>query len=430
MHLRYLLLPGVISLAMSLYGQSTFNLEIGKPYPNASLLHIQSEEGNKVVSLADYRGLPLIVDFFSSSCVVCFKSLPKINRMQEKFKDKMRFLLIGKEDAVIRKVYAKFREQLQLKLAIAYDSILHRDLRDRSYPLYVWIDAVGIVRAVTGVEELTESRVEAFISRQPLPQAPPKVISNFNPSKPFLINGNGGVDSIFISRSLFSYWDRSKPLSLPRVIDYTTNTGSLQLLGVRVNDLYQYAYFGESGWGSSSPLYPSVFPYAILDDGTILFPKTDSIFYCYSLWVSPTQRNYSVLQQRFQADLENQFGFAASIEYRLMPYHRITIREGYEKKLLSLSDSTKSKVTHAGFSLQRSKVSRIVGILANKFQANLPFLDESGLQEPIDIAIDVMMTDLGAVKKALYEKGIQVDLSVKPMRVIVLRSKFINVAAK
>lgn len=429
MNLRFLLLSGVISIALHICGQSPHVLTIGKRYPNPSLLQVQREDKIEVVSLARYKGLPLIVDFFSSTCVVCFRSLPKLNKIQEQFNGKMRFLLVGKEDAFIRKTFEKFRQKLQLKLDVAYDSILHKDLRDYSYPLYVWIDTAGIVRGITGVDELTASNVKSFVNNNQAPANASTIVADFNHTKPYLINGNGGNDSTFLSRSLFTLWDPSKPLSLPPFINYVSPRESLQLLGARINDLYNYAYFNQSGWGPKSPLYNTVFPYTMLEDGTILFPKNDSILYCYSLWLSPLQRPFTNLQKRFQSDLENQFGFSASVEYRMMPYHRITIREGFETTLLSQSDSSKSTVTHAGFILQKSNMARVVSILASKFQLDLPFIDESDFREPISISVDALMTNFAAVKMKLYEQGIVISDAVKPMRVIVLRSK-VNVAAR
>ncbi|MBI5370598.1 MAG: TlpA family protein disulfide reductase [Sphingobacteriales bacterium] len=382
------------------------------------------------LSLPGWRGSPLIVDFFSSTCVVCFKSLPKLNRLQEQFKGEVRFLLIGKEDKAIRSVYEKFRQRLNLKLDVAYDSVLHRDLRSYSYPLYVWIDSSGIVRAVTGVDQLTPENVKIF-ARHKIPAiGQPVQVAAFNAGKPFLVNGNGGVDSLFLSRSLFSLWNKNTPLYLPPHINYGILHDSLQLLGVSISDLYLYAYFNEARWPSSSKLYGNVFPYPVLENGIPLPIVSGTGLYCYSLWLSPGQVPFSDLQQRFQSDLEYQFGYNAMIEYRLMPYNRITVRGGFAEKLRADTSNQGARVTYAGFELKGCALEKVIGILASKFQKELPFVDESGITYPVNLSIDALMIDFAAVKSALYQQGIEISSCVKPMRVIVLRPKMKNVAAR
>jgi len=429
MIIRSILLLGVMCKFLCLRAQQSDKIEIGKPYPNPAFVRVQNQNGTENISLSAWRGKPLIVDFFTSFCVVCFKSLPKINKLQEQFKGELHFLLIGKEDAYIHKTYERFRQQLNLQLDVAYDSILHRNLTEYSYPLYVWIDSAGIVRGVTGVEELTADNISHFLKQNVVISGSPKIGSGFDPTKPYLVNLNGGNDSLFLSRSMFTKWKRGDPLFLPSVIHFDQPGDSLQLLCVSLADLYKYAYFGETPWWPSNPLYNEVFPFLILEDGKTLPQNISSELYCYSLWMSKQGKPMS-LQKRFQYDLESQFGYTASVEFRLLPYYSLNIREGYLKKIISKKEPLRSNVTHAGFVLQSCPVSRIIDILAQKFQGELPFIDESRLDGPIDISIDAIMTDFSAVKEALYEKGIVLKLSVKPMRVIVLRPKEINVATK
>jgi thiol-disulfide isomerase/thioredoxin len=422
MILRFLILAGVSGLALSAPGQQTrFIPETGKHYPNPAIVYIQHEKATEAISLASWKGIPLIVDFFSSHCIVCFKSMPKVNRLQEQFNGRLRFLLVGKEDEDVRKVYEKFRQQLNLHLDVAYDSVLQKDLKEYSYPLYVWIDASGIVQAITGVEEVTTENVESFITQNSFVTNPSQQMIPFDPTKPFLVNGNGGNDSVFLSRSLFSELNPITPLYLPPAINYDKLGNSLQLLGVTLSDLYQYAYFGVSNWDPSNPLYGSTFPFPIMDDGTILSPDRKPALYCYSLYLSPRQNKYLDIQKRFQADLENQFDLSATIEYRLMPYYKIVIRPGFENKLLAKSGKTVSKVTHAGFDLQNVPIQRLVQMMAARFQRAFPFIDESAFHAPINISCEVLMTDFESVKKALFEKGIEIQAAVKPMRVIILR---------
>ena len=422
MKLKLLVLLAIWSYALPMLAQKNFEIPIGKPYPNPALVKVQALVADKTVSLSNWKGKPLIVDFFSSFCTVCFKSLPKIKNLQEQFKGDMRFLLIGKEDSMIRKIYGRFEKKLELKLDVAYDSVLHKDLREYSYPLYVWIDGNGIVRGVTGVKELTAENISLFIKKNIAPTQPEEVEFDFDATKPFLVNNNGGNESKFLFRSLISAWIPGMQFRMPSVIRFEQLGDSLQLLGLSMSELYKYAYFGELINGPKSPLYNDVFPFVIKGNGEIISDnRMPGNLYCYSLWVTKNPSDKINIQKRFKYDLDNQFGYEAGVEYRIMPYNSLTLREGFKKKLVTGNKASSFKISHAGFQFINYPVSKIVNILASKFQRDLTFIDDTGLQENIDIKVDALLIDFEKVKQSLYENGIEINTSLKPMRVIVLR---------
>ena len=54
------------------------------PAPDFKLLDIQGKE----VSLSQFRGLPVILDFWATWCPPCRMSIPELVKIQEKYKDK------------------------------------------------------------------------------------------------------------------------------------------------------------------------------------------------------------------------------------------------------------------------------------------------------------------------------------------------------
>lgn len=422
MKIKLLVLLAIWGYALPLHAQKNFEISIGKPYPNPALVKVQALVADKTVSLSHWKGKPLIVDFFSSFCTVCFRALPKINKLQEQFKGDIQFLLIGKEDSMIRKIYGRFEKKLDLKLDIAYDSILHKDLRGYSYPLYVWIDGNGIVSGVTGVKELTAENISLFIKKNIAPSQLEQVVFDFDATKPFLVNNNGGNESKFLFRSLISTWIPGMQFRIPPIIHFDQLGDSLQLLGLSMSELYKYAYFGELIESTKSPLYNDVFPFVIKENGEIMRDnKLPRNLYCYSLWATKNPGEKLNIQKRFQYDLDSQFGYEAGVEYRMMPYYSLTLREGFKEKLVTRNKTSSFNISHAGFQFKNQPVHDIVNILASKFQGELTFIDDTRLQENIDITVDALLIDFDMVKKALYENGIEIKTSLKPMRVIVLR---------
>ena len=64
----------------------------------------------KMHSTLDYpyvdrlKGKHVIIDLFDSRCKVCFYMLPKVNELQRQFKDRVHFVVLGKEDTIIRQL--------------------------------------------------------------------------------------------------------------------------------------------------------------------------------------------------------------------------------------------------------------------------------------------------------------------------------------
>lgn len=421
---RIVLLSGFTGMLMTLQAQDNLMIPVpGKPYPNPAVLLVEKVTGSELISLSNHKGSPLIVDFFSSTCAACFRAMPKLNKLQEQFLGKMRFILIGKEDKEIRRNYATFKKRFDLKMDIAYDSILHRDMSEFTFPTYVWIDSYGIVKAITGPEDVNQQNIQQFIEGNNVSVTPPPLKFDFDNSRPFLINGNGGDDTTFLSRTLFTIWKKGQPQSSPPHLFYEKMRDSLQLIGLKLTELYNYAYFSEGFWWQESELYGETFPYPVFEDGGFLTFEKFPTMYNYSLWMSKNQQSFTDLQSRFKDDLEFQFGYNGTVEYRLMPYHSIAIRDGFYEKLRSKNTSKLSKINHSSLEIKKGDIRELIGLLTGRMQKEIPFIDNTKIDFPIDINIEAVMHDLDAVKQALYTIGIQISTSVKPMRILILRKK-------
>lgn len=67
--------------------------------PNLLLNEIQiSNLEGKSIDLNQYKGKPLIVNFWATWCGPCLRELPLFVKMKEKYKDDLTFLLISEED--------------------------------------------------------------------------------------------------------------------------------------------------------------------------------------------------------------------------------------------------------------------------------------------------------------------------------------------
>ena len=63
--------------------KNQYDIEIGKPAPNFILENINGEE----VSLEDYKGKIIMLNFWATWCPYCVKEMPDMNQLQEENDD-------------------------------------------------------------------------------------------------------------------------------------------------------------------------------------------------------------------------------------------------------------------------------------------------------------------------------------------------------
>lgn len=121
----------------------------------------------KNVNLADFKGKYIIFDFWTKGCSACIAAFPKMQELQEIFKDQLQILLITKnteeELATLLKNNLKVRNA-RLPMIIG-DSILSKIcFPHTSVPFHVWIDKDGKVAATTYSGETTEKNIRGWLS--------------------------------------------------------------------------------------------------------------------------------------------------------------------------------------------------------------------------------------------------------------------------
>ena len=141
---------------------------VGKP---AIPFDLKSLEG-KSVGLADFRGKPLVVNFFASWCDPCREEMPLINELASKgAKEGFSVLGIAVEDS--RAAITEYAREFKLAFPIALDlnSTVKRSYRIFGPPATFFIDGQGIVRDVVlgpiTAERAREAARKAGIGAKP-----------------------------------------------------------------------------------------------------------------------------------------------------------------------------------------------------------------------------------------------------------------------
>jgi thiol-disulfide isomerase/thioredoxin len=150
----------------------SFYPEIGKPCPDFHFTEVRYYS-RKAVSLKDFRGQWLMLDFWNRYCTVCLRRMPGTDSLQKKFSKQVQFILVGytgsrythrSDNKPIHELYRKFRKRLNIDLPIAYDSLLFHRFDIGACPYIVIVDPKGIVRGVT--TRLNEQNIKDLLSNK------------------------------------------------------------------------------------------------------------------------------------------------------------------------------------------------------------------------------------------------------------------------
>ncbi|MDF2515289.1 MAG: hypothetical protein K0R59_585 [Sphingobacterium sp.] len=126
-------------------------------------LTIYSNGKTSVVSMVEFRGKPLILDFWSISCASCISKFPKLDMLQQEFQGNFNLLLVNHEGKdVIHGMRNDFLRDHKLPTVYG-DKYLNALFPHRGVPYYVWITPIGRVAAITSAEFVDHGRVKAFI---------------------------------------------------------------------------------------------------------------------------------------------------------------------------------------------------------------------------------------------------------------------------
>lgn len=426
--------------------QTVPGIKIGAPAPDAVFRNLRNSE-NQVFELNKQKGKYVILDFFSKYCTVCFLSLPKTDSLQKIYKDKIQFVMVGPDEPGTIETYQKFHHKLKLNLPMAIvDRSVFKTFGVHSVPHLVWIDRAGLIKGITISNELTRDNLELFL-RGGIIQRDSTFLraaqNTYDNKSPFLLYGNGGEDSSFVMRSLFSVWKSGMPLGSPSGVfddvwksywrqQNTTPPAMFQTLGTSIMRLYNYAYWGSDEnfiWKQNMKehLYGNVWPKPVFEisDTTAVRPdhKNGKNVYNYSIITNRIWKDTAEqLKEIMRNDLKNYFGYEVDIQTRSWPIWKLIVIDSSKIPHTQNGESKRIKNTKTGIHLQNLPISTFVQSLSKAIAfMNDVVIDSTGINYNLDIKIDAIMTQFDDITTELKKNGLALVRSTKMMKTLVIK---------
>ncbi len=400
--------------------QGRTNITVGEQIDGLIIENVQHFKKNQITT-NDLLGKWTILDFWTTGCTACVKSFPKINDLQKKF-SQIQFILItndGKRYPGVRKIYDKFRKNMGLELASAFDSVLFKKFNIQSVPFIIVLDPHGKVHSTPVSTDITEENLMKLINNPTyafttMRNEEKKMWKHWiNPNE--LDSGHTALQSILVRND--NEWSSGNVQ-----LDSDTLMGVYQVTNVLAKKLYMIA----TNWYKfASPFKNQYWPSPVLETRNLNDPVKeklgDDVSYNYSLTMPKDLSSGNSIRKRLAVDLDSYFGTYVVIEDREMPYWALTALPGAKMRLSNEENKFDWKAGPTGLNA-KGDMGFITSFLYQYVGKDLPIVDETNIKDQIHFKFEAVMTDIGDVQKALKKEGLLLQQKTKLMKVLVIKS--------
>jgi len=133
---------------------------MGRKAPDFELTAASGES----VRLADYAGMPVVVNFWATWCRPCLEEMPLLDRRYEGYRQKMMVLAVNYEEDA--QVVQDFAAEADLRFPILIDSggAVIKQYQVYGLPTTYFLDAQGVVQAVH-LGQLSEKTLDEYLEK-------------------------------------------------------------------------------------------------------------------------------------------------------------------------------------------------------------------------------------------------------------------------
>ena len=117
------------------------------------------------------------------------------------------------------------------------------------------------------------------------------------------------------------------------------------------------------------------------------------------------------------------FGYEAIVVSRMMPCWKLIALPNAGEKLKSKYIQTKYSESYTSINFQYVSISTVIDLLLSSRQDDYPYIDDTGIDYPIDLSFEAVLYDRESVLNALRNIGLDLVLSEKPMQVLLLQKR-------
>lgn len=383
---------------------TTKGIQIGQKVPDLPLL-------------SKYKGKLIILDFWATWCSPCIAMIPKMEALQEQFKDHIQFIQVTYQT---EKEVTTFLNRLQNDKPstlpkITGDKELHKLFPHLTIPHYIWIDKTGTVKAITGYEEVNSENIQRLLFSKPsaLPQKRDMKV-DYDKTKPFLVKGNGGDGNNLLYHSMLTGYIDGIGHGFTYRNKENTAVRKVSVRNYSIPMLFQLAYSAEKkiedGFFKDNRIQLNV-----KDSSKVICKGTQAEkaewfkqhSYCYELLVPITmgKQLFPIMQQELKRIFSNYHVEIAKRQVKCMVLKRSSAID----KLKSAGGKPQISFDKFSCKLKNKSLDDFISRLTILYQQNaaFPFINGTGYQHNVDLDIIANLSNLAEVNKQLENYDLQ-----------------------
>lgn len=436
-------------LSLNGYTQNNSGIEVGDKLPDLPALRLTHTKDRTLTS-ESYKGKFLILDFWATWCGPCIKALPKMDTLQEKFKDQLKIVLVSDEtrekiDAFFATIKKIRNGDLRIG-SVFQDTLLNTYFPHVTIPHYVWIDSNCIVRAITYADLVNDVNIQRFINNESLNLERKNDRTTIDADKVFFneqISKALFVDSGFYGKEHIRY--RSVLTKARQGFYRGSRNTSGRILGssLAASDLFRQAF--EYSFGKEIfPVHPQRLIYEVADKARFALPgKIDKP--AQRVWLNENSYTYDLVLpdyyndakvtngdidkiRKFQCEimkhnLESYFNVSLHLENRYVECLLLksvdSVKHNPDMEFGQIGVIPKRSRVFAG----RSTVSNLMMSLYVALQKEPVLVDDTNYSGPINIKLDFTAANLKSINDQLSEFGFTISRERRTLPMIVVRDR-------
>lgn len=420
----------VFLIPLGSYSQHISILNIGDSMPSITSHNIFNKPDTSI-SLSDYKGRLVIIDFWNRWCGTCIEGFPKMEQLQSEFGDKIKILLVTNDkDHELMKLFEKVK--LPNLTIISNDTILNTMFPHASVPHHVWVSPNGIVQFITDAYNATPKNVSKFLEGKKLNLRLKKEAMDIDKESDLWKEGNGRLQKYIHSYSFGMS-------NLNRIINTTSysfekdsinNTCGFKFLNIPLLVLYKIAFGGSVNYESKDfynnnrvrfniPSGDKFFNYPVETDSIPQWEQNNVISY-ESKW---NLNNDTLAYEYLREDANRFFPFSVQVESKNVDCFIIKRADNFGA-IISANKKSLWEYTDSSFILKNMPISIVIESLNGlELFKETPVIDETSCSSNIDIRLIDAFTNLERLKNQLLKNGLLLERAKRNMRVLVISSK-------